>query len=509
MATRCFRRAGGRGWGLVLAAVLACETAAPEQKPTPGPEQAVAPKDTLVTPSGITYDGKLLARQMRTLDALTARADVKARDEYLRSQITDPGDIQAKFLTAYAIDDRRVAWRELDSLRKAYPGSALGYVGILAVYAEWKIVDEAIKARDGAVKLDPALAVVHARMGHAHQAKGQTEKAVAAYGEALRLDPDDADALVGLARIARAADKKDEALAGYDRAAPLWPESLGLIKERAGLLEEMGRRKDAAQAYLVAARIDRRPYDLYLRAAALIAQEGDRTVAEDVYKQALQVNPNDANILSTLAQLAAERGDKDAQRGYLARAVEGKPDDLELQRALAFIYLDKGENAGAERHLLEVLRLKPEDQEAHVALARIYDQQGKIKETMEHLEEAAAIGPLDDKAARMREGLQKKLMLPLTRPSGKDVNKTFDAALKTIIACYTARTKAVPKLSGSVTVEVEVGEDGNVKVARLKEDSLRDEILLANIYFTLKMAKFPDGKKARYSYPISFKKGGK
>jgi tetratricopeptide (TPR) repeat protein len=255
--------------------------------------------------------------------------------------------------------------------------------------------------------------------------------------------------------------------------------------------------------------VERRPYETYLRAAALLAQEGDKATAEEVYKQALQVNPTDATLLTTLGQMAAARGDKDAQRAFYARAVESKPDDLDLQRTLAFAYLEKGENTGAERHFNEVLRLKPEDQEAHVAMATLFNAQGKVKETMEHLEEAAALGALDDQAAQLRAQLQKKLMLPLTPPKGKDVNKTFDAALKTIVAAYEARLKDNPKLKGGVTVEVEVGEDGVVKVARLKEDTLKDEMLLANIYFTVKSAQFPAGKKARYSYPITFTgKGG-
>jgi hypothetical protein len=53
-------------------------------------------------------------------------------------------------------------------------------------------------------------------------------------------------------------------------------------------------------------------------------------------------------------------------------------------------------------------------------------------------------------------------------------------------------------------VELDVAEDGRVASTALKNDTLKDSILTANIYFTFKAAQFPAGKKARYSYPISF-----
>ncbi|MEW5848430.1 MAG: tetratricopeptide repeat protein [Myxococcota bacterium] len=469
-----------------------------------GGDKAAEKGNATAQPVQRAYDPVQLGRQIRALDALVARGERLAKDDLVLRASTDPEAPTARFLKAYGNEDRRLAWKELDALRKSLPKSPLGYLGMLCVYVEWKILEEAQKSYDQVLQLDAQLAVAHARMANLHAGKGNAAKARELYGMALKLDPQDGDALAGLARLARAEGKNEEALGLYTRAVTAWPESLPVARERAELLEAMGRRKEAAEGFLASARIDPRKYQALLRAAALLAQESDRAGAEKVYQEALALNPKDASLLITLGQLAGERGDKEAQLGYFARAVEDKPDDLDVQRVLAFGYLERGESTGAERHLQEVIRLAPEDQAAHLALARMHAQGNKYREALEHYELASRPNPLDDTARGELLTLRQKLLLSDKPVTGKDVNKTFGAALKVIIAAYEARLTESPTLAGSVTVEVDVAEDGSVKDVRLKEDTLKDEILLANIYFTVKGARFPAGKKARYSYPISF-----
>jgi len=489
---------------LVLACGLVaqgCETAASETRPTPGPGSAEPPKVK-------EYDVRKLARSMRTVDALIQRGDTRRKDEFVTLQVVDPSAPADRFLLAYKLTDRRDAWKELDALRKQLPGNPLGYLGILTVYVEWKLDDEALRSYDAALKLDPDLPVAHARMGNLSLARGNTAAAEQYYSKALAQDPEDGDALYGQVHIARAAGRTEDALALLERTLKAWPESLTAARERGELLEELGRRKDAARALQHAATLDARPYEALMRAAALMAQEGDRAAAEEIYREALVHNPKDPGLLATLGQLAGERGDTEAQRSFFARAVEGKPDDLDIQRMLALSYLEKGETAGAERHFLEVVRLKPDDQAAHLALARMYLAMPRMREAMEHFDLAALAGPLDETAASERSSLATTLMLPKAAASGGNVNAVFNNALKSIVTAYQSRLKSVPQLRGSVTVEIDVDADGAVTSTRLKDDTLQDDILLANIYFTIKNAQFPKGKKARYNYPISFSGAG-
>jgi tetratricopeptide (TPR) repeat protein len=508
---------GRLGAALGLAAVTAvaagCETSeAASQGQGAAAASPAANQPMVPVQNTLTYDPRTVARQMRVLDALIARGETQKKEEFLAVNAADPERPLTKFLNAYAREDRRAAWRDLDGVRKAYPGSALGYLGMLSVYAEWKLTEQAEQTYQKTIGLDAKLAVAHSRLAGMYVLRGNAAKAEEYYQKALGVDPDEADALLGLARMKVAAGDKPGALALYEKAAPLWPENASLARERGALLEEAGRRKDAAQVYLVAASLERRPFDQLMKAAVMLAQEGDRRGAESVYQQALQHNPTDGDLLLTLGQLAAERADVAAQMGYFARAVEQKPDDVELHRALANHFVSRGESAGAERHLQELVRLNPSLQEPHLQMARLSEAQGKQREVLEHYMDAAALGPLPDVDAARKDALERTLNLPPAPPSGPTPQKVFDAALKSIIKAYEARLKEKPELAGGVTAELEVGPDGRVNAVKLKEDSLGDEQLSTMIYFTLKRAVFPEGKKAKFNYPISFaapKKKGK
>lgn len=494
-----------RWWrGVVLSlgvGAAACETQDAAEKPD---NPAAAQGPMVPVASALAYDPKGVARQMRILDAFIQRGEQALKEEFVVLHASDPGHPASKFLTAYAREDRRAAWRDLDAVRKAYPGIALGYLGMLAIYSEWKLPEQAEQTYQKCVTLDPGLAVAHARLGAMYVAKGDLARGEALYRKALAVDPEDADALVGLARLQVSNGDKAGALKLLTQAAPLWPENAILAKDRAMLLEESGARKEAAEAYLLAAKLDRRPFETLMKAAVMLTQEGDRAGAEGVYLLALPHNPTNADLLLTLGTLASERGDRPAQMAFLARAVEQNPDDAELHRSLAAYFLERGENAGAERHLADLVRLSPNDQRAHLQLAQLALAQGKQKDVLEHYIDAAALGPLPDEDAARKDALEKGLNLPLVPASGATSQKVFDAALKSIIKAYQLRLKEKPGLSGGVTVEMEVSPEGRVTSIKLKDDSLGDEKMSTNIYFTMKRAVFPAGKKSRFSYPISF-----
>ncbi|MBN2357943.1 MAG: AgmX/PglI C-terminal domain-containing protein, partial [Deltaproteobacteria bacterium] len=78
------------------------------------------------------------------------------------------------------------------------------------------------------------------------------------------------------------------------------------------------------------------------------------------------------------------------------------------------------------------------------------------------------------------------------------------AALKPILAAYRERLKKRPKLAGAVTLEVSIDPTGKVTKLRVREDTVKDEPLLACIYWTISDAQFPKADKARnFTYPIT------
>ena len=81
--------------------------------------------------------------------------------------------------------------------------------------------DEAIKAYDEAIRLDPNLAEAWNNKGNALYSQGKYDEAIKAYDEAIRLDPNFADAWCNKGNALDDKGKYDEAIKAYDEAIRL------------------------------------------------------------------------------------------------------------------------------------------------------------------------------------------------------------------------------------------------------------------------------------------------
>lgn len=482
-------------WALTLAGLLALSTGC-ETTPT------TAPTSRDKSASKTAVDPIKLGAAVRRIDVLIAQRRV----EEIGAKAC-PGTAEealCQFVLDYANPDRNAAWKAFNKRAKRDPFDPHAQLGMQLIYIEWKIDDQAELCYQRAVKLLPTLAVAHARMGNAYARKGNIDRARQHFELALKADSSDADALLGLARLDVKLGEAERAVERYRAAAAAWPLSPEPSLEAAALAEAAGDLAGAETLYREAAA--RAPRDVELRRilAALLVRNGKTADARAVYEEAATVDPKDFAVLAALATLADKAGDEDGAFAYYQRAAAAKDDDLKVQRAVSRGYLKRGQMAGAEQAFAQVLKLEPTDSEAHLALARINSKAQRYRDAVGHYRAALASKP-DGEVDSERKKLEASLHISGQPARGHNVDATFGVALKAILEAYKMRLRQRSKLRGQVTLDVAVAPDGSVAKVQIVEDTLKDESLLACIFWNVSDAKFPKADKTRhFTYPITF-----
>ena len=104
------------------------------------------------------------------------------------------------------------------------PGFVAAWHDLGSVLKELNRFEEAVKALQEAVRLDPANAVTHYFYGAALAMAAQPEAAIEAYQKAVDLDPDLSGAYLGLGHVLKTVGDQDGGVAAYRRAIELRPD---------------------------------------------------------------------------------------------------------------------------------------------------------------------------------------------------------------------------------------------------------------------------------------------
>ena len=211
--------------------------------------------------------------------------------------------------------------------------------------------DEALQQYALAIALDErinnglASASIHALIGQAWAARGQTERAVASYEKALALDPDLAEARANLALARLASADPAEVVRGLEAALAAGIDQPDLHFGLADALERLGREADAIEHYEIALRAKPDSKEGANNLAWLRATARDRALRDPAEAlrwaeaAAVQSGRRDPGVLDTLAvsQAAGGRFDDAVATAdeALAMATDAKQaDELRARRAL-------------------------------------------------------------------------------------------------------------------------------------------------------------------------------
>ena len=214
--------------------------------------------------------------------------------------------------------------------------------------------------RSGHVAADlPSSARASFNYGASLQQEGRFDEAEKAYQTALRLDPDYVKVHVNMALIFLERSKLEESRKYYERALQLEPQNGEVRSGYAYLLERLGLPDEARVEYEKAIRLNPKSARLLYTYGAFLDKRGDIDGAISQYRRALAVSPDLADAHSELATALLTKGNsQEAEVHYLA-ATRLNPKRADVHSNLGTLLLKEGRTSQAIVEYEEALRLDP------------------------------------------------------------------------------------------------------------------------------------------------------
>jgi predicted O-linked N-acetylglucosamine transferase (SPINDLY family) len=327
----------------------------------------------------------------------------------------------------------------IKAVLQADPANAPGWQGLAVLLHKRGQHEEAIRAIDRALELNPQEAGFWNNRGVLLKPLGapKNPERIAAYQKAVELNPNFKEAYSNLADALMNEGRFDEASAALDAALALDPNYVGAAINRANLLKLCGKKRQALAAIEAVLDKSRHPEALNIK-GALLLETGDAHKAVAVLEEARALDTRNASILNNLgnAYLATARPAKaidcyraavllapgmaeaqanlalalltqiqhGAPRGeYLALAKNHLAIAQSLNPKLPQLFVAEGilksqhehDRAAAQAAYEKALDLQPESVQALSGLAGLYADMGERKKARELLKRAYELAPDD------------------------------------------------------------------------------------------------------------------
>ncbi|GAB6050852.1 hypothetical protein JCM16106_17010 [Hydrogenophilus islandicus] len=327
----------------------------------------------------------------------------------------------------------------IKAVLQADPANAAAWQGLAVLQHKRGLHDEALKAIDRAIELNPREAGFWNNRGVLLKPLGapKNPERIAAYQKAVELNPNFKEAYSNLADALMNEGRFDEASAALDAALALDPNYVGAAINRANLLKLCGKKRQALAAIEAVLDKSRHPEALNIK-GALLLETGDAHKAVAVLEEARALDTRNASILNNLgnAYLATARPAKaiecyraavllapgmaeaqanlalalltqiqhGAPRGeYLALAKNHLAVAQSLNPKLPQLFVAEGilkaqhenDRAAAQAAYEKALSLQPESVQALSGLASLYADMGERKKARDLLRRAYELAPDD------------------------------------------------------------------------------------------------------------------
>jgi len=290
---------------------------------------------------------------------------------------------------AYEKGDYSKAISLLKEAAEKDPGNGDIQLSLVKSYLEEKKYEEAVKAGEKAVGVNPKSSLYHQWLGEAYGQKADHASALSAYGlarktqkefeTAVQLDEHNFDAAQDLVE--------------YDCTAP---GMVGGGEDKAQPLIQKLLTMDAAEGHYAA--------------GACRAAKKDLAAADADYAKALESKPKTADRLFDIGDYFAERNQGDKEAEVVARGEKLAPNDPREKYYRAVAWILKGENLPwTEKLLREYLQeapvrsTYPAPWDAHYWLGRLYEAEKNTARAKDEYREALKLNP---KFKRAQEALK-------------------------------------------------------------------------------------------------------
>jgi tetratricopeptide (TPR) repeat protein/tRNA A-37 threonylcarbamoyl transferase component Bud32 len=234
------------------------------------------------------------------------------------------------------------------------PNSVEAQLGLAKALEKLGRADDAEKAYQTAIAIQPGLWSTYSHLGVFRQVRGDFPGALESFQAAARLSPDNTRAYENLGNVLLLLGRHDEAIREYGRSIAIRP-TASTLSNLGTCYFYLARYGEAADAYERATALQPENGVLWLNLGDSLRWKGERRPAwEAAYRRSialleadLALTPRDAEVLTSLALALAWTGRHDGARQKVDEALALEPEDPNVLRYAALVYLSSGETEKA------------------------------------------------------------------------------------------------------------------------------------------------------------------
>ncbi len=328
--------------------------------------------------------------------------DVRAYNYYLQGREYYFGQASNREYLGLAISMFERALEVDSNFALAYAGLSDCYSSyvMFAVDVKMSWLEEAEKAAQKALSLDPDLAEAHRALSRLYSVKGNTEEAIQAAERAVEANPHYAEAWRLLGNWYMGAQRYAEAEEAFLKAVEVKPTESGLFTGLMRLYHLWGKHDKADEYFRRGVEVQPTNDGIYTAMSGLLISRGDLQRAKQMAYKALELDPQTGDGPETLFSIFLLAEEVDSAAHYLQMTRQKNPGpDFYINTAVVAImredeklshsYLDS--SVGLLRPMLRELKGTPGELEVRSALALVFalrEETGKALEEVKVVTES-------------------------------------------------------------------------------------------------------------------------
>ena len=273
------------------------------------------------------------------------------------------------------------------------PNHAEAYCNLGLAYAEMERYEDAIKAYKKAIKLNPNFAGAHCDLGATYAELKRHKNAIRAYKKAIKLNPNYAEAYYNLGLTYAEMKKYEDAIDTYKEAIKLDPNYAEAYCNLGLTYAELERCEDAITAYEKAIKLNPNLAEAYCNLGATYGRLQRYEDAVKACEEAIRLNPNHAEAYCNLGLAYAEMERyEDAIKAY-KKAIKLNPNFANAYCNLGVTYAELERYEDAIDAYKQAIKLNPNYAGAHFNLGGSYRKMKRYKDAAKAYEKAITLNP--------------------------------------------------------------------------------------------------------------------